>query len=129
MGCSHWNEAWQTTAAYNARAGASRWLQLGPFSFQPSEMAKLAIIIYLATWFESKGQQKIKDIFEGLVPFLGIMGLIGFLIIKQPDMGTLGVIILTSFAMFFVSGANLKHLFSMGIVRTFGLWILIKLEP
>lgn len=109
--------------------GASRWLQLGPFSFQPSEMAKLAIIIYLAAWFESKGGQKIKDIFEGLLPFLGIMGLIGFLIIKQPDIGTLGVIVLTCFVMFFVSGANLKHLFSMGIVGTFGLWLLIKLEP
>jgi len=109
--------------------GASRWIQLGPFSFQPSEMAKLAIIIYLAAWFEGKGQQKIKDVFEGLLPFLGIMGLIGFLIIKQPDMGTLGVIILTSFAMFFVSGARLKHLFSMGLFGTFALWVLIKLEP
>jgi len=109
--------------------GASRWIYLGPFSFQPSEMAKLAIIIYLATWFESKGTQKIKDVFEGLLPFLGIMGLIGFLIIKQPDMGTLGVIMLTSFAMFFVSGARLKHLFSMGLLGTLALGLLIKLEP
>ncbi len=109
--------------------GASRWIQLGPFSFQPSEMLKLAIIIYLAAWFESKGTQKIKDVFEGLLPFLGIMGLIGFLIIKQPDMGTLFVIILTSFAIFFVSGAQMKHLFAMGTLGTFALWILIKLEP
>ncbi len=109
--------------------GASRWIQLGPFSFQPSEMAKLAIVIYLAAWFESKGTKKIKDFFEGLLPFLGIMGLVGFLIIKQPDMGTLGVIILTAFAMFFVSGARLKHLFSMSLFGTFVLWILIKLEP
>lgn len=109
--------------------GASRWIQLGPFSFQPSEMAKLAIIIYLAAWFEGKGSQKIKDVFEGLLPFLGVMGLIGFLIIKQPDMGTLFVIILTSFAIFFVSGARLRHLFLMGGLGTFALWILIKIEP
>ncbi len=109
--------------------GASRWIQLGPFSFQPSEMAKLVIIIYLAAWFESKGSQKIKDVMEGLLPFLGIMGLIGFLIIKQPDMGTLFVIILTSFAIFFVSGAKLKHLAVMGSLGTFTLWLLVKLEP
>lgn len=109
--------------------GASRWIQLGPFSFQPSEMAKLAIIIYLAAWLESRGAAKIKDVFEGLLPFLGIMGVIGFLIMKQPDTGTLGVIVLTSFAIFFVSGARLKHLVSMGGFGVFALWILVKVEP
>ncbi|MDD5397219.1 MAG: putative lipid II flippase FtsW [Candidatus Moranbacteria bacterium] len=109
--------------------GASRWLQLGPFSFQPSEMAKLSMIIYLAAWLESRGTQRIKDIFEGLLPFLGIMGLIAFLIMKQPDTGTLGVIVLTSFAIFFVSGARLQHLFSMGLMGAMALWILVKVEP
>lgn len=109
--------------------GASRWIQLGPFSFQPSEMAKLATIIYLAAWLEGRGVNRIKDIFEGMLPFLGIMGLIGFLIMKQPDTGTLGVIVLTSFAIFFVSGASLKHLFSMGAMGIAFLWILVKIEP
>lgn len=109
--------------------GASRWIQLGPFSFQPSEMTKLAVIIYLAAWLESRGTARIKDFFEGLLPFLGIMGLIGFLIMKQPDTGTFGVIILTSLAIFFVSGARLQHLFSMGGLGMLALWILIKIEP
>jgi cell division protein FtsW len=109
--------------------GASRWIKLGPFSFQPSEMAKLSIIIYLAAWLESRGTQRIKDFFEGLLPFLGIMGLISFLIMKQPDTGTLGVIILTSFAIFFVSGARVKHLVSMGLMGLFALWVLVKIEP
>lgn len=109
--------------------GASRWIQLGPFSFQPSEMAKLAMIIYLAAWLESRGTARIKDLFEGMLPFLGIMGLIGILIMKQPDTGTLGVIVLTSFAIFFVSGARVQHLFSMGILGAIALWILIKIEP
>lgn len=109
--------------------GASRWLQLGPFPFQPSEMAKLSIIIYLAAWLESRGTHRIKDFFEGLLPFLGIMGLIGFLIIKQPDTGTLGVIVLSSFAIFFVSGARLQHLASLGFLGAFVLWLLIILEP
>jgi len=109
--------------------GASRWIQLGPFSFQPSEMAKLSIIIYLAAWLESRGIRRIKDVFEGFLPFLGIMGLIGFLIMKQPDTGTLGIIILTSMSIFFVSGASVRHIFSLGAIGAFVLWILIKIEP
>ncbi|MEI7891270.1 MAG: putative lipid II flippase FtsW [bacterium] len=109
--------------------GASRWIQLGPFSFQPSEMAKLAIIVYLAAWLESRGKERIKDIFEGMLPFMGIMGLIGFLIMKQPDTGTFGVIALTSVAIFFVSGARVKHLLSIGGLGMLGIWILIKIEP
>lgn len=109
--------------------GASRWIQLGPFSFQPSEMAKLAVIIYLAAWLEGRGANRIKDMFEGFLPFLGIIGLIGFLIMKQPDTGTFGVIALTSFAIFFVSGARLQHLASMAGLGMIGLWILVKIEP
>ena len=109
--------------------GASRWLQLGPFSFQPSEMAKLASILYFAAWLESRGSEKIKDISEGFLPFLGILGLVSVLIIKQPDTGTMGVIALTATSIFFVSGAKFGHLFSMGIFGSLGLWILIKLEP
>ncbi|NTW27615.1 MAG: putative lipid II flippase FtsW [Candidatus Moranbacteria bacterium] len=109
--------------------GASRWIQLGPFSFQPSEMAKLAIIIYLAAWLEGRGVQRIKDVFEGLLPFLGIMGLIGFLIMKQPDTGTFGVIVLTSFSIFFVAGARIQHLAGMGLLGACLLWLLVKLEP
>ena len=109
--------------------GASRWLQLGPFSFQPSEMTKLAVIIYLAAWLESRGIQRIKDVFEGMLPFLGIIGLLAFLIMKQPDTGTLGVIVLTSFAIFFIAGARLSHLASMGALGMVALWILVKIEP
>lgn len=109
--------------------GASRWIYLGPLSFQPSEMAKLSIIIYLAAWLESRGTHRIKDFFEGFLPFLGIMGLMGILIMKQPDTGTLGVIILTSIAIFFVAGASFKHILSIGGLGAFLLWILIKIEP
>lgn len=109
--------------------GASRWIQLGPFSFQPSEMAKLSIILYLAAWLESRGEHRIRDFFEGLIPFLGIMGLVGFLIMKQPDTGTLGVIVLSSIAVFFIAGAEIRHLLSIGGLGFCVLWILIKVEP
>ncbi|HFC76723.1 MAG TPA: putative lipid II flippase FtsW [Candidatus Moranbacteria bacterium] len=109
--------------------GASRWINLGPVSFQPSEMAKLAIILYLAAWLESRGKEKIKDIYEGMIPFVGILAVAGFLIIKQPDTGTLGVIILIAMSMFFVSGANLTHIFSMFLAGVGGLIGLIAMAP
>jgi cell division protein FtsW len=109
--------------------GASRWLQLGPFSFQPSEMAKLSLILYLALWLESKGRKSIRDFFEGFLPFLGILGAIGFLIMKQPDMGTLGVLLITAVIIFFASGAKGSHLFSMTAIGTLMLIVLIKISP
>lgn len=109
--------------------GASRWMQLGPFSFQPSEMAKLSIIIYLAAWLESRGTKKIKDAYEGLLPFAGILGLVGILIMNQPDTGTFGIIVLASLSIFFVSGANLRHIGLLGLIGVLTLWILIKIEP
>ncbi|KKP71364.1 MAG: Stage V sporulation protein E [Candidatus Moranbacteria bacterium GW2011_GWE2_35_2-] len=109
--------------------GANRWINLGPISFQPSEMAKISLIIYLAVWFESKGKQKIKDIYEGLFPFLGILGIISFLVIKQPDTGTMGAIIMIAMSIFFVSGARLSHIFGLIIAALTGLMILIKIEP
>ncbi|OGI29387.1 MAG: cell division protein FtsW [Candidatus Moranbacteria bacterium RIFOXYA12_FULL_44_15] len=107
--------------------GASRWLRLGSFSFQPSEMLKLSIVVYLAAWLESRSE-RVKDFYEGLVPFTVIVGLVSFLLIKQPDMGTLGVIILISMSVFFVSGARISHMALMGGTGLAALWILIKTE-
>lgn len=107
--------------------GASRWMQLGSFSFQPSEMLKLSIIIYLAAWLENR-LERVKDFYEGLMPFLAIVGCISFLLIKQPDMGTLGVIILISMSIFFVSGAKISHIFLMAVAGFASLLALIKLE-
>ena len=109
--------------------GASRWVQLGHLSFQPSEMAKIAIILYLAAWLESKGRRKIRDVFEGLVPFLGILGILGFLILKQPDTGTLGLIVLVSSIIYFVSGAKISHILALILSAAAGLWALIKIAP
>ncbi len=107
--------------------GASRWLQLGPLSFQPSEMLKISMIIYLAAWLESR-QDRIKDFYEGLMPFLMIVALISFLLIKQPDVGTLGATIMIAMAVFFVSGAKLSHMLYMGAAGIASLFLLIKFE-
>lgn len=107
--------------------GASRWLRLGIFSFQPSEMLKLSIILYLSAWLESRSA-KIKDFYEGLVPFVVIMGLVSFLLVKQPDIGTLGVIIAIAASIYFASGGKLYHLFLLGIGGSMALLVLVKLE-
>ncbi|MFA6973129.1 MAG: putative lipid II flippase FtsW [Parcubacteria group bacterium] len=107
--------------------GASRWLAIGPLSFQPAEMLKISLIIYLAAWLESRGG-RIRDFFEGLLPFIMIVAVISFLLIKQPDMGTLGVVILIATTMFFLSGSKLSHIFLMGSVGFIALLALIKIE-
>jgi cell division protein FtsW len=107
--------------------GASRWIRLGFFSFQPSEMLKLTMILYLAAWLEGR-KEKRTDFFEGFIPFLAIIGMVGFLIIKQPDMGTLGIILIISLAIYFVSGAKMVHLLSMFGLGSLAFYMLVKFE-
>jgi len=109
--------------------GANRWVQLGPISFQPSEMVKLAMVLYLAAWLESKGHRKLRDFYEGFLPFIAVLGIAGFLIIKQPDTGTLGIIVLSSIAIYFASGARISYILGMILAGIGGLAVLIKIAP
>lgn len=107
--------------------GASRWIQLGPFSFQPTEMLKLTLILYLAVWLEGKKELK-TDLFEGFFPFLAILGVVSFLIIKQPDMGTLGVTVLVAMTVYFLSGAKIGHIAAMVVGGMAVFLALVKFE-
>ncbi|MEW5907646.1 MAG: putative peptidoglycan glycosyltransferase FtsW [Patescibacteria group bacterium] len=89
--------------------GARRWLNIGQFFFQPSELLKLAFIIYLASWLSTR-QEHVQSFKFGLVPFLIIVGLVGLVLIKQPDIGTLGVVAITSLTMFFIGGGRLSQI-------------------
>ena len=110
--------------------GAARWIELGPFSFQPSEVMKLTIILYLAAWLSGKHQEKKNaDFFEGHVPFIAILSLVGFLIIKQPDTGTLGLIFCIALAIFFVSGAKISHILFTILAGIGTLGVLIRMAP
>ncbi|WP_026771405.1 MULTISPECIES: putative lipid II flippase FtsW [Sediminibacillus] len=92
---------------------AKSWLDIGPFGFQPSELAKLGLIIYLASAY-SKKQQYIDDFFKAVLPPLVMTGIILALIIKQPDIGTAGVILLIAATVIFSSGIKFRHLFLLG---------------
>jgi cell division protein FtsW len=106
--------------------GATRWLVIGPILFQPSEFAKLAIIIYLSAWLSSRGKRAVGNFMEGLVPFLAILAFIGLFIYKQPDVGTLGLIILISLSIFFAAGAQFSHIASLGLLGCIGFLIVVK---
>jgi len=94
--------------------GSARWLKLGPLpAIHPAEIAKLALVIYLAHWFAKRGKG-VHGFWAGTVTFLIIATPIIALVFKEPDLGTTVVITLTAFTMFFVAGANLVHLAVMG---------------
>jgi cell division protein FtsW len=93
--------------------GSARWLKLGPLpAIHPAEMAKLALVVYLAHWFAKRGLG-VGRFWAGTVPFLLIAGPVIALVFKEPDLGTTIVITLTAFTMWFVAGANTLHLGSM----------------
>jgi cell division protein FtsW len=108
--------------------GASRWINLGFTNLQPAEPIKLALILYLAAWFEKKGSD-LRSLTKGTLPFLVIVGIIAGLIIIQPDMGTAAVVVSTAGIMFFVAGASLVHVGSLLLAGIASVWVLIKAAP
>lgn len=103
--------------------GAQRWFSLGAgVTVEPSELIKLALIVYMASWLASKGDQ-VRDLKACFAPFSAIVGLVALLIIKQPDMGTTIVVTTTMFAVYFVAGADLKHLATVGIGASGFAWV------
>jgi cell division protein FtsW len=92
------------------RGGAHRWIALGPLPpVQPSEFAKLALIIYVSAWLAGKGSY-IQSFAMGFVPFVIMVGLVAGLVLLEPDTGTAAVLVLTTVTLFFVAGASLTHL-------------------
>ncbi|MFH1182805.1 MAG: putative lipid II flippase FtsW [Candidatus Moraniibacteriota bacterium] len=108
--------------------GAQRWINLGSLSFQPTELCKLSLIVYLAAWLTSS-RQKILASLKGFLGFIFILGLLGVLIMNQPDMGTMGIIAVIAFSMYFVSGARFIFLITLVAGGLSAFWLLIKTAP
>lgn len=89
--------------------GARRWLGAGSLSVQPSEFAKLALVLYLAAMLSSRGE-RITSLVRGLFPLCVPMAIMVMLILKEPDMGTASLLAMVAFAMFFAAGARWEHL-------------------
>lgn len=109
--------------------GATRWLRLGPLPpIQPSEFIKLPMVIYVSAWLTGRGD-KLRNFSAGLAPFVVLMGLVGGLIMLQPDLGTTVVILLTAGALFFIAGASLRHLLILvAIAAVAGLLLVLGAE-
>ena len=91
--------------------GARRWFHLGPLSFQPAELAKLSLVIYLARSLAQKmAAEKVKSFAIGFVPHMAIAGLMMLLLLKQPDLGTAVILGLTTLMLLFVAGAKVSYL-------------------
>ena len=95
--------------------GGRRWIGASAISLQPSEFAKLALVIYLATMLSWRGE-KITSLARGLVPLCVPVVVMAVLVLKEPDMGTASLLAFTAFAMFFAAGARILHLLAIGVV-------------
>jgi cell division protein FtsW len=102
--------------------GAARWLAVGPIHIQPSEMAKLALILWLAYSLEKK-RERMKSFSIGMLPHFIMAGLLMLLCLKQPDFGGAVVLLFLTFALLFVAGARLGYLLGAAIVGVmFAAW-------
>jgi cell division protein FtsW len=90
-------------------SGAQRWFRLGPINFQPAELVKLAMIIYVAD-FLSRKQKVITDFKQSFLPLMLVMGFVCLLVVKQPDLGTTVEIAAVTLVMMFIAGSRMSHL-------------------
>jgi len=110
--------------------GASRWINLGVASFQPSEFLKLTFILYLAAWFAARTEnKKMMAASATATAFAIILGSISLLLIFQPDISTLGVIVISSTLMYFSAGHPLKYILMIALAELGALIGLIKMAP
>jgi len=89
--------------------GAKRWIPLGPFTFQPVEVAKVALVTYLAYSLGRKADQ-VKTFTIGFVPHLIVCGMMMVLLLAQPDLGSSVVLGLTTLGMLFMAGARISYI-------------------
>jgi cell division protein FtsW len=106
--------------------GARRGLLAG--SVQPSELAKLATVLYITHWLSSKGE-RIKNLTYGLLPFSMITGFVCALIVLQPDLGTAVLIAVIAFTLFFVAGADLRQFAIAGLLGGVIFMFLVTVLP
>lgn len=102
--------------------GAARWLRVGPVNVQPAEMAKVAMVLWLAYSLDKK-QDAVKSFSIGMVPHLIMAGLLVLICMKQPDFGSAAVLMFLTFAMLFVAGARISYLLgALTLGGLFAVW-------
>jgi cell division protein FtsW len=109
--------------------GAKSWISLGGFiTFQPAEALKLGLVIYLAAWLGERSE-RVKNWQLGLLPFAVIMSFICLLLLLQPDLGTLGIVLMMAMAVYFIAGAPLKQLAVVCLVGVLLIGVFARVSP
>lgn len=94
--------------------GSRRWLNIAGMSFQPSEVAKIASVLYLASTLSYRTKQ-VEKLFRGIVPLFVVPGILFLLILEQPNLSTAGSIVIVAVLMMLLAGAKWGHLALMGV--------------
>jgi cell division protein FtsW len=102
--------------------GAHRWINLGFTVLQPAEIAKFTVILYLAAWFSHPEKNR-------FIPFLLLLTMVVGLILLEPDLGTAAIIVFIALALYFVSGAPIRHMMMLLPVIAGGLILLAIVAP
>ncbi len=108
--------------------GAQRSIRMGPIGISPAEMIKLCLVFFMA-FSLSQNSEKLKLFVQGLMPYLGVLGLVVLLIMLQPDLGTTIAVSGTIFIMLMAAGARWGHLIGLAGVGIIGVLAMIVLEP
>lgn len=111
-----------------SHGGAQRWIEIGPLSFQPSEILKFAFVIYFAAWL-SWAKNRISDFKFGILPFCIMLLVIAGILLKQPDTKSFILITITGLSMLFISGVPWKYILGIGLASVVFLGTLVVFTP
>ena len=103
-----------------SHGGATRWIDLGGFTFQVSEMLKIGAVLYFAAWLSSV-RERVSTFNEGFLPLLIIIAIVSMLLLAQPDHDTLAVIIVALTAMYLAAGGQWRWVIALGVTGALGL--------
>lgn len=96
--------------------GASRWLRVGPLSFQPAEVVKLSFVLYLAAWLTNKQRDRARSFEGGFVPFLIVSGIITGLLMIQPATSTVVILMGTALIIYYLSDAKWTYIVGVALL-------------
>ena len=112
----------------SVRNGSRSWFGIGSFGVQPSEFAKMSLIVFASKYLE-KSNKFLKDYKKGVIPILAILLLTFGLIMLEPDFGTGMILVVSVIALLFVAGVNMKFFLYLGIIGAVGIVVLILIAP
>jgi len=105
--------------------GARRWVNIGPLNFQPSELARLAVVIWCAMLAAKKGDQ-VRDFKKGVLPFIVVLGTVSLLILLEPNLSMATLVALLGGLVLFTAGAKLGHFLVLGALGVLAVFHQIK---